>query len=174
MTVTNPFSCRVYPYAPPLHSTTSAGQGTVLQTKLQPIVLWQGEDINFAISGVAVVVHYVVLRYFLFEHCLDDATQATDDPCLSGNHKNLTDVRRSVSYQTAYPESPLCDYDLIEGWYRFMVNADSKMSETCPKASFVRSRFNEFLSFLVTLSLSQSHRCCGGGREVKGIVGMRK
>ncbi|PVD18264.1 hypothetical protein C0Q70_20813 [Pomacea canaliculata] len=43
----------------------------------------------------------------------DDATQATDDPCLSGNHKNLTDVRRSVSYQTAYPESPLCDYDLI-------------------------------------------------------------
>ncbi|PVD18847.1 hypothetical protein C0Q70_21404 [Pomacea canaliculata] len=53
------------------------------------------------------------------------------DPCLHGNYKNLTNVHRSVSYETAYPETPLCDIDLDTGWYRFVVDAESKMPETC-------------------------------------------
>ncbi|PVD18845.1 hypothetical protein C0Q70_21402 [Pomacea canaliculata] len=59
------------------------------------------------------------------------AAQATPDPCLHGNYQNLTDVHRSVSYVTTYPEPPLCDIDLVAGWYRFVVDAESKMPETC-------------------------------------------
>ncbi|XP_025079581.1 von Willebrand factor D and EGF domain-containing protein-like isoform X1 [Pomacea canaliculata] len=59
------------------------------------------------------------------------AAQAMPDPCLDGNYKNLTDVHRSVSYVTTYPEPPLCDIDLVAGWYRFVVDAESKMPETC-------------------------------------------
>ncbi|PVD18261.1 hypothetical protein C0Q70_20810 [Pomacea canaliculata] len=46
-------------------------------------------------------------------------------------YQNLTDVQRSVSYETTYPEPPLCDFDLNAGWYRFVVDAESKMPETC-------------------------------------------
>ncbi|PVD18249.1 hypothetical protein C0Q70_20798 [Pomacea canaliculata] len=59
------------------------------------------------------------------------AAQAVADPCLHGNYQNLTDVHRSVSYVTTYPEPPLCDIDLDTGWYRFVVDAESKMPETC-------------------------------------------
>ncbi|XP_025079123.1 von Willebrand factor D and EGF domain-containing protein-like isoform X3 [Pomacea canaliculata] len=59
------------------------------------------------------------------------AAQPMPDPCLHGNYKNLTNVHRSVSYETAYPETPLCDIDLDTGWYRFVVDAESKMPETC-------------------------------------------
>ncbi|PVD18254.1 hypothetical protein C0Q70_20803 [Pomacea canaliculata] len=61
----------------------------------------------------------------------DVAAEATPDPCLHENYQNLTDVHRSVSYVTTYPEPPLCDIDLVAGWYRFVVDAESKMPETC-------------------------------------------
>ncbi|PVD18850.1 hypothetical protein C0Q70_21407 [Pomacea canaliculata] len=75
----------------------------------------------------------------------DVAAQAVPDPCLHGNYQNLTDVHRSVSYVTAYPEPPLCDIDLVVGWYRFMVDAESKMPETCVdtfKKSFAKKAFS--------------------------------
>ncbi|PVD19127.1 hypothetical protein C0Q70_21690 [Pomacea canaliculata] len=53
-----------------------------------------------------------------FFSILNVAAQAMPDPCLDGNYKNLTDVHRSVSYVTTYPEPPLCDIDLVAGWYR--------------------------------------------------------
>ncbi|PVD19125.1 hypothetical protein C0Q70_21688 [Pomacea canaliculata] len=61
----------------------------------------------------------------------DVAAQETPDPCLHGNYQSLTDVHRSVSYVTTSPEPPLCDIDLVAGWYRFVVDAESKMPETC-------------------------------------------
>ncbi|XP_025079698.1 uncharacterized protein LOC112555480 [Pomacea canaliculata] len=56
---------------------------------------------------------------------------ALDDPCLSGNYNNLTDVHRSISYQTTYPDPLLCDINLVSGWYRFVIDTESKMPESC-------------------------------------------
>lgn len=60
------------------------------------------------------------------------------NPCLSGNYKNLTDVHRSIAFETAFPEPPLCDMNLDPGWYRFVVDAESKMPEKCVEVSKVQ------------------------------------
>ncbi|PVD31844.1 hypothetical protein C0Q70_07263 [Pomacea canaliculata] len=57
------------------------------------------------------------------------------NPCLSGNYKNLTEVHRSIAFETAFPEPPLCDMNLDSGWYRFVVDAESKMPEKCVEVS---------------------------------------
>ena len=44
------------------------------------------------------------------------------DPCY--HYKNLTDANRKISYQTA---DGLCDNQLLEGWYRFVGAAGTKM-----------------------------------------------
>jgi len=54
------------------------------------------------------------------------------DPCDPNNHMKLDDPRRSIGYITKYPEEPLCDMHLQEGWYSFTSGAGSMMPESCP------------------------------------------
>ena len=49
------------------------------------------------------------------------------DPCYY--YKNLSEADRKVSYSTL-SGSELCDYQLTEGWYRFVGAAGTKMPTT--------------------------------------------
>ena len=49
------------------------------------------------------------------------------DPCYY--YKNLSEANRKVSYSTP-SGSELCDYQLPEGWYRFVGAAGTKMPTT--------------------------------------------
>ena len=49
------------------------------------------------------------------------------DPCYY--YKNLSEANRKVSYSTPFG-SELCDYQLPEGWYRFVGAAGTKMPTT--------------------------------------------
>ena len=49
------------------------------------------------------------------------------DPCF--HYKNLSEANRKISYDTPFG-SELCDYQLPEGWYRFVGAAGTKMPTT--------------------------------------------
>ena len=55
----------------------------------------------------------------------------TDDVCLTT--REIDDWRRSVS-KTKY--DGLCDYSLIEGWYRITSIAGQQMPTVCPKNGY--------------------------------------
>ncbi|KAK7467890.1 hypothetical protein BaRGS_00036865, partial [Batillaria attramentaria] len=59
------------------------------------------------------------------------AVQGLGDPCKAGAHRELSDIRRSTGFKTAFPEVPLCDEDLKPGWYRFNNETGGKMPEHC-------------------------------------------
>ena len=50
------------------------------------------------------------------------------DPCY--NYQNLSDATRKSSYITQENSQPLCDNKLLEGWYRFVGAAGTKMPTT--------------------------------------------
>ncbi|RUS83032.1 hypothetical protein EGW08_009220, partial [Elysia chlorotica] len=54
------------------------------------------------------------------------------DPCPSVNHMVLSNVKRSAGYQTQASDRPLCDTQLVQGWYRFQSGAGGEMPNTCP------------------------------------------
>ena len=49
------------------------------------------------------------------------------DPCY--DYKNLSEANRKMTYSTPV-DSELCDYQLPEGWYRFVGAAGTKMPTT--------------------------------------------
>ncbi|KAK7484264.1 hypothetical protein BaRGS_00024513 [Batillaria attramentaria] len=55
---------------------------------------------------------------------------AHPDPCLRQNHVEIDEYRRSSGYTIAYPEEPLCDDELPNGWYRFTSAAGGTMPTT--------------------------------------------
>ncbi|XP_076435756.1 von Willebrand factor D and EGF domain-containing protein-like [Babylonia areolata] len=57
----------------------------------------------------------------------------TRDPCEPGQHRELNDNRRSTGYRLGSHESPLCDVNLADSWYRFTGDAGGKMAEQCPR-----------------------------------------
>ena len=50
------------------------------------------------------------------------------DPC--HNYHNLDDAKRKSSYPTPLSGEALCDTTLLEGWYRFVGAAGTKMPTT--------------------------------------------
>ena len=55
------------------------------------------------------------------------------DPCYK--YQNLSDAKRNSSYVTSKDETSLCDNLLLEGWYRFVGAAGTKMPTTSVSAN---------------------------------------
>ncbi|GFR59693.1 von Willebrand factor D and EGF domain-containing protein-like [Elysia marginata] len=54
------------------------------------------------------------------------------NPCSGSIYNELNEPHRSTGYETGYPEKPICDIHLPEGWYRFTSKAGGEMPTTCP------------------------------------------
>jgi len=59
-------------------------------------------------------------------------TLSQPDPCDPVNYNELNEPHRSTGYKHGFPEKPLCDIHLAEGWYRFTSGAGGRMPESCP------------------------------------------
>ncbi|CAH1274704.1 VWDE [Branchiostoma lanceolatum] len=63
------------------------------------------------------------------------ATTQSPDPCDSQQHTVLNEPLRSVGHVYQANQAPICDRNLVYGWYRFDSPAGNEIPLTCPPAN---------------------------------------
>jgi len=102
---------------------------------------------------------------------------AWDDPCLEGNHEIIAgqperSFNHHLSVGTGQGKPPVCDSNLIAGWYRFVSPAGNLLPTECPGGNYCGTQMPVWMKGTVppvsegivetTACINQDRECCVG------------